>query len=460
MAKKFTKALFIFRRNLRLNDNTGLINACKQSEKIIPCFIFDPRQIGSSNSYRSNNAIQFMIESLQDLDKQLKKKKGKLYLFKGKAEDVIKQLIKKEKIDTVFTNRDYTPFSIKRDNAIKKICTTNNVKFIQDNDLLLTQPEEIKTGKGTPYSIFTPFYKKARINKIDKPHSFPRSYNFFSDHIVGAQSTELFSKILKVNNKNLYVNGGRNNGLKILNNINKFKDYAKTHDYPSISTTNLSAYLKFGCVSIREAYYAIKNKLGSTNPLLRQLYWRDFWTHVAYNYPFVFGQPYYEKYKKLWWSQSEKNFEAWCTGNTGFPIVDAGMRQLNKTGFMHNRVRMIVASFLTKDLHINWLKGEKYFAQQLVDYDPALNNGNWQWSASTGCDAQPYFRIFNPWTQQTKFDKNCEYIKKWIPELKDLEPKEIHNWFKSKIELKNYPKPIIDHALESKKAKALYKRVQ
>ena len=195
-------------------------------------------------------------------------------------------------------------------------------------------------------------------------------------------------------------------------------------------------------------------------PLIKQLYWRDFFTQVAYHSPFVFGQPFHEKYSKLPWSNSEKAFTAWCTGTTGFPIVDAGMRELNATGFMHNRVRMIVASFLTKDLHIDWRKGERYFAQQLVDYDPAVNNGNWQWCASTGCDAQPYFRIFNPWLQQKKFDPQCIYIKKWVPELQKILPLTIHTWYKEDSPpIKNYPRPMVDHGVESKKAKELYKNI-
>lgn len=192
--------------------------------------------------------------------------------------------------------------------------------------------------------------------------------------------------------------------------------------------------------------------------LIQQLFWRDFFTHVAYNSPYVFGEAFQQRFNNLNWSKSKKNFEAWCEGKTGFPIVDAGMRQMNKTGFMHNRPRMIVASFLTKDLHLNWLWGEKYFAQQLEDYDPCVNNGNWQWSASTGCDAQPYFRIFNPWTQQKKFDSDCTYIKEWVPELKNIDPKIIHSWHKeSSPKIKGYPRPIVDHSEEQKLAKKFYK---
>lgn len=242
--------------------------------------------------------------------------------------------------------------------------------------------------------------------------------------------------------------------------MGQFQNYKDTHDFPSLSTTLLSPHLKFGSLSIREVYHTIAAKLGGEHSLIRQLYWRDFYSQIAFHAPFVFGHPYQKKFQTLPWSENKKAFAAWCAGKTGFPIVDAGMRQLNQTGFMHNRVRMIVASFLVKDLHINWLWGERYFAQQLIDYDPAVNNGNWQWCASTGCDPQPYFRIFNPWLQQKKFDPEAEYIKKWVVELQDIPTQLIHNWYRSDDIIPHYPRPIVEHSKESKKAKEDYRRCQ
>jgi len=457
MEFRYKRSLFIFRRDLRLDDNTGLLNALGNSEFVIPCFIFDPRQCTQKNKYRSMNAIQFMLESLDGLEKQLKSKKGKLYRFYGLSEDVVEKLLERENINAVFVNRDYTPFSIKRDKEIAAHCYKHNTEFVVDNDLLLTQPDEVKTMNGTSYKIFTPFYRRASTIEVNKP--VPLKNGKFYTKAISGVSKNIFEELFNYNNKHIHVHGGRENGLNILNNINEFKEYTKTRDFPEKSTTNLSAYLKFGCVSVREAYYAIIKKLGQKHPLARQLYWRDFFTHVAYNSPFVFGHPYHEKFEKLKWSLSKKMFDAWRHGRTGFPIVDAGMRQLNETGFMHNRVRMIVGSFLVKDLHINWLRGEKYFAQQLVDYDPSVNNGNWQWVASTGTDSQPYFRIFNPWLQQKKFDPQCSYIKKWVPELKDLKPKEIHTLYKPGSRVKGYPAPIVDHSKEARVAKELYKQV-
>lgn len=452
----FNKSVFIFRRDLRLYDNTGLIEACNQSKVVIPIFILDTRQIGSKNKYRSLPALQFMLDSLNDLNTQLKKQKGKLYLFSGIAEKVIEKLIKAEDIDAVFTNRDYTPFSINRDAEIKKICLKQNVAFISCNDLLLHEPENITTASGTPYTIFTPFFKKSSKLPVKSPQALKKP-NWYVKPIA-LQIDHSILKKLSSKKLQLFLPGKRSAALSIFKNLKNFKNYHKERNYPSIPTTELSAYLKFGLCSIREAYWTIVEKLGKNHELIKQLHWRDFFTHVAYYSPFVFGHAYKDKYNKLPWQNNKEKFSAWCEGKTGFPIVDAGMRQLNQTGFMHNRVRMITASFLIKDLHIDWRWGERYFAQNLIDYDPSVNNGNWQWSASTGCDAQPYFRIFNPWLQQKKFDPNAIYIKTWIPELKNESTSSIHNWYKKQT-TEQYPTPIVNHDIESKKAKAIYKKM-
>lgn len=454
-------ALFIFHRDLRLQDNTALIAAAQKSATIIPCFIFDEQQVGTQNNYRSINAIQFMIESLQDLDNQIKKKNGRLYFFSGKTLQIIERLLKTEKIDAVFTNRDYTPFSIKRDETIKKLCVHQGAEFVQCGDALLNEPEEILKQDGTPYSIFTPFLKASLYHPVKKPQKLP-SIHFYQKKIGAAcTANEMYKKIIPTSNKKIHVHGGSSNALRILKSLKQFKNYQKERDFPALPTTGLSAHLKFGTVSVRQVHHALSTTLGVHHPLVRQLYWRDFFTHVAYHSPFVFGHAFHKKYDTLPWNNNKKDFNQWCTGTTGFPIVDAGMRQLNTTGFMHNRVRMIVASFLTKDLHIDWRLGEKYFAQQLVDYDPSVNNGNWQWSASTGCDAQPYFRIFNPWLQQKKFDHDCVYIKRWIPELKNLPSDIIHAWPKhcTKYTI-DYPCPMVDHQKESTRAKIMYRDVK
>jgi deoxyribodipyrimidine photo-lyase len=274
-------------------------------------------------------------------------------------------------------------------------------------------------------------------------------------------------------NESLFVIGGRDNAINIIKNIREgqFKHYDKERDFPSLKdkTTKLSAYLKFGCVSIREVYYALLETYGLNHGLIRELIWKEFYACIVFNKPRVLiGQitntninlPFKEKYDNVKWSTNNEWFERWCKGQTGFPIVDAAMRQMNTTGWMHNRCRMVVASFLVKDMLMDWTLGEQYFAQKLVDYDPASNNGGWQFSSSTGVDAQPYFRIFNPFSQSLKFDANCEYIKKWVPELRDIDNKSIHAWdtsYEKNIHITNYPKPMLVHKEQSKKAIALFK---
>jgi deoxyribodipyrimidine photo-lyase len=459
MEKKHRLSLFIFRRDLRITDNTGLLDALEQSELVIPCFIFDPRQVSTANRFLSTNAVQFMIESLQDLESQLATRKAKLYLFYDYPELIIEKLIKTLKVDAVFVNEDYTPFSVKRDETLKDICARYTCVFNTARDLLLTAPDEITTGQGAYYSKFTPFFKKASHKKIALPNKAIYS-NFYTKPISEAQKKTIYTNLITEKNYAIAQQGGRKHALTIVKKLSQYKAYQKERDYPSLHTTMLSAHNKFGTISIREVYHAIGKHLGYRHLLIQQLFWRDFFTHVAYHSPFVFGQSFQKKYISLNWKNNSADFKAWCSGTTGFPIVDAGMRQLNTTGFMHNRTRMIVASFLVKDLHIDWQWGEQYFATKLVDYDPAVNNGNWQWCASTGCDAQPYFRIFNPWLQQKKFDPDCIYIKQWIPQLKNIDAKTIHNWHKKNSpEIADYPRPRIDHTQETALTKKIYRMV-
>ena len=458
--KNYKTSLFIFRRDLRLSDNTGLNAALKNSEIIIPCFIFDPRQVDTANQYRSNNALQFMLESLEDLEQQCVQANARLFFFYGHADKIIRNIIETIKIDAIFCNRDYTPFSTLRDDSIAAICNQHNVDFQQYEDALLINPKVVLTKKGSPFIKFTAFYTAAIQTPVDKPK--PVAPGVYYKEAIQETHTLLSMRktLLQAKNPHIHVHGGTQQGQLHLNSIGRQKNYTHTHNFPSHPTSNMSAYLKFGCLSVRTVYYAINKELNAAHPLIRQLYWRDFFTYVAFHNPHVFGHAFQKKYDQLSWKYTDDRFNAWCTGTTGFPLVDAGMRQLNRTGYIHNRVRMIAASFLVKDLHINWLEGERYFAQKLVDYDPALNNGNWQWCASTGCDAQPYFRIFNPWLQQKKFDPECTYIKQWIPELQTLEPNAIHGWYKTQIpQLKNYPKPIVDHAHESTVTKKIFRSI-
>jgi len=456
MKKNYSLALHIFRRDLRLEDNTALIAALKASEKVLPCFIFDERQI-ENNAYQSDNCIQFMAHSLAELADNLQKKNGHLYFFYGKSEEIVKKLLAHYPIKAVFFNRDYTPFSKLRDQAIKKYCDQHEIDYHVYADALLHEPEQVLKSDGTPYTIFTPFFRKASTLSVAAPEK--NTHSNYADQAISFEDKKTLASLLKKSNPNLFVKGGRKEGLALLKNIKQLKNYADIRNIPALAgTTKLSAHNKFGTISIRELYTTIVGDFGKSHTLITEIHWRDFFTHIAFHYPQVFGHAFQKKFARLTWRHNEKHFQAWCEGTTGFPIVDAGMRELNTTGYMHNRVRMIVASFLTKDLHIDWRLGEKYFAQKLIDYDPAVNNGNWQWAASTGCDAQPYFRIFNPWLQQQKFDPDCLYIKRWIPALARASHQSIHQIYEMPLKhLSNYPPPLVDHAIESAKAKIMYK---
>lgn len=455
----FEKILFIFRRDLRLEDNTGLIFSLKNAKSVVPCFIFTPEQI-ENNPYLSERCLQFMIESLEELEKELSAKKGQLFLFFGHPEKIVSQCIEKLGIDGVVVNRDYTPYSILRDKKIGALCKKKNIPFFSAEDALLHPPEETLKPNGTPYTIFTPFFRNASKLKVPKPE-VNRFKNYATSPIPFAEKAGLYKKILP---KRLsQAPGGRKAALKILKNMKKFSRYRVLKDFPAEEggSTLLSAHLKFTTCSVREVYHAIRSQLGSSSELIRAIFWRDFFTAIALYFPHVFRGAFHKKFNRLKWTKSQKAFERWCSGTVGVPIVDAGMRQMNETGYMHNRVRMVVASFLIKDLHLNWRWGEKYFAQSLIDYDPAVNNGNWQWVASTGCDAQPYFRIFNPWSQSKKLDPQCKYIKKWVPELAALPPKVIHDWhlFEHQEKCPSYPPPMVDHTKEAKIALDTYKRI-
>jgi deoxyribodipyrimidine photo-lyase len=455
-----TKSIVYFRRDLRVYDNMAMIEAIKNSSEIFCVFIFDPRQYQKKeNEYFSCNSFQFLLESLEDLEKQLDKIGKRLNIFKGNPSEVLGYLFKELDIDQLYFNMDFTPFSKLRDSEIVKVAETNGVSVSISQDIMLNHPDKIKSGTGNVYKVFTPYYKRCSLEEVPKPILDLDHSKISNKKISNKFSSSLddFWKLI-VKNPSISVHGGRINGLKLLGELGEHKDYGKERDYPGVDgTTKMSAYNKYGCFSIREAYWAVKMKTNS-EPLIRQLYWRDFYYQIVYHFPYVIGGNYNKAYDRVKWPGKKEDLEMWKRGETGFPFVDAGMRQMNTTGWMHNRVRMVVSQFLTKDLHVDWREGEKYFAQMLVDYDPAQNNGGWQWSGSTGTDAQPYFRIFNPWTQSEKFDKDCKYIKEWIPELKDVPNKDIHTWFKTHGKYAiDYPEPMVDHDKERQVTLDLFK---
>ena len=445
MNSKFENGLFIFRRDLRIVDNNGLNLLNETCKNIFTIFIFTPEQVGSGNKYKSDNAVQFMIESLQDLASQISKAGGHLYTFYGHNDKIVAECIKAFNINAVCFNLDISPYAKERDEKIIKLCEHMKTYVMYDYDYYLHQPGTIVNGSKEPYQKFTPFYQTCLKKKVESPAGTRKIHFKRSEaHIPGKISLEqAFNKFTK-ENPDILVHGGRPEAIKTLKTaVRTQTHYPKTHNELDKQTTQLSAYLKFGCISIREAYKALHGK----RDIIRQLIWRDFYANILYSFPHVLGHAMKQKYNKVHWHHNTNWFKAWCDGETGFPVVDAGMRQLNETGYMHNRARLIVASFLTKTLLIDWRDGEEYFASKLTDYDPASNNGNWQWVASTGADSQPYFRIFNPWEQAKNFDPDCEYIKKWVPELADVPDKDILNW---ETEFNNYkdtkyPKPIVDY---------------
>lgn len=446
--------LFLFRRDLRLQDNIGLIEALKLKTPVLPIFIFTPEQISNTNSFKSNNAIQFMIESLQSLDTELRKHNSRLHLFYGDTIHVLKKIKMLITIQAIIFNTDYTPYAKKRDKEI--IDTFHNVDIRTFEDYLLSPVGSFLKDDGSFYKVFTPFLNrvKAEKDKIKRPIRVSKSQlSYLSRSSVLKQIEHGYIRYEK--NEHLLVQGGRPKALDILRklNLNRFKRYNDDRGDLSKETTQLSAYIKFGNISVRETYYKIYDTLGKDNQLLSQLIWREFYYYIAHYVPRVFNKRETSNFNgkpSIKWKNSKKEFDAWANGETGFPIVDAGMREMNKTGYMHNRARLITSNFLNRLLLQDWHRGEKYFAQQLTDYDPSVNNGNWQWTASTGVDTKPYNqRVYNPWLQSKRYDIDAIYIKTWIPELKDIPPEHLHKWdvYCDTPEYKDlgYPKPIISY---------------
>jgi len=451
--------LFIFRRDLRIYDNNALYNACKECDKVFCCFIFTPEQITNKNDFRSSNAIQFMIESLKELSYEFNKLNSKLYLLYGDNNKVISELIDKLNIQSLYYNRDYTPYALVRDHKIKELCNDANVICNEFQDYYLYEPGTILTGSNTCYKKFTPFYNKALKISVDKPTTILKkklSVKFVTlGHSTSFNAMSIHYKI----NENTLVSGGRTSGLKQLKEtIKTQQNYDQMRNILSHNTSLLSAYIKFGCISIREVYHFFRNNFGINSELMRQLVWRDFYAQVLFAYPYVLDP----KNNKITWNKNKTYLERWHLGKTGFPVIDACMRQLNETGWMHNRGRLVTSCFLVKTLLLDWRDGEKYFAKNLIDYDVANNNGNWQWLSGTGVDTMPYFRTFNPWTQSAKYDPDALFIKRWIPELKDVDAKDIHNWnieySSKKYASVKYERPIVDFSEQRIKSIELYKK--
>ncbi len=445
--------LHIFRRDYRIIDNTSLLNV-NNNDKIIPLFIFTPQQVSDENKYKSDFAINFMIKSLENLNDELN---DGLWCLYDDEISAIKKVHKETKFNVLQVNEDYTPYSKLRDNRIKKWCNENNVEFKTFTDILLFD-DTLKTTaqNGNIYKVFTQFYKnKIKNSTVRKP--IKKLDLEFVKRPNKKYKLNNYSKMF-YNNDLEIQNYGRENALKILSNLNKFTNYNEIRDYPVYNTTHLSSHNHFGTVSIREIYYMMLKKVPKTD-LIKQLIWRDFYYYISSHFPELFQYKHLIKNNPSTLKWNTKYFDEWCNGLTGFPFVDAGMRELNQTGFMHNRSRLITSSFLIKDLLINWKYGERYFTKKLIDIDRCQNTGNWNWSSSYGLDNSVFLRILNPWTQIEKYDPECKYIKKWIPELKNVEIKHIKKWYKYHTLYNNvYIKPIVDHDECRKKFILFYKK--
>ena len=423
--------IFWFRRDLRLEDNTALHYALKESKPVLPIFIFD-RNILDKLEDKDDARVTFLKQSLETVNTKLKAIGSGLKTFYGTPEEAYNELIERYDITAVLTNRDYEPYANQRDEKIGTLLKYKGIGFYTFKDHVIYEKEEIVSGSGGFYKVFTP-YSKAWLAKYKEAK--PAEYG---DHLQSKNWLQHNkSKVHSLEEMGFESTGMDLPSIHVKNEL--IKHYAEKRNIPSIKgTSRLGIHLRFGTLSIRKLASKAA-ELSST--FLNELIWRDFYAMILANNQHVADQSFKAQYDAIPWRKDEENFEKWCKGKTGYPIVDAGMRQLNKTGFMHNRVRMISASFLTKHLLIDWRWGEAYFAKKLLDFDLASNNGGWQWAAGTGTDAQPYFRVFNPQSQTEKFDPELKYIKKWVPE------------YGTHL----YPQPIVEHKFARLRAIDTYK---
>ena len=422
--------IFWFRRDLRLEDNTGLFHALKSGEEVLPMFIFDEEIL--SQLPKDDTRVTFIHQQLEKIQSQLQSLGKSLAVFHGKPSEVFSKLIAENKIKAVYTNHDYEPYARKRDLDLFHLFKEQGIEFKTSKDQVIFEKSEVVKDDGTPYVVYTPFSNKWKET-------------FKKNQLLHYNSEELLEKIAHHSYSFLSLKdiGFETSAIKITPyDISKdlIDNYEATRNFPALNKTSyLGIYLRFGAVSIRKM---VAKAIESNNEtFFKELIWREFFMQILWHFPHTSKSCFRPKYDTIQWENNQELFQKWCDGKTGYPFVDAGMRELNATGHMHNRVRMIVASFLCKHLLIDWRWGETYFATKLLDYEQSSNVGNWQWAAGSGVDAAPYFRIFNPTEQIKKFDKDLKYIKKWIPEL----------------ETQNYPQPIVDHKESRERCLRVYK---
>jgi len=426
-----TQSIFWFRRDLRFIDNHGLFKALTQSKIVNPIFIFDENITKKLDT--NDHRLAFIKSQLNNLDKELIKFNSSLNIYYGSPIKIFEKIINENSIDAVFWNKDYEPYAIKRDKEIEKLLKSNNIKSFNFKDQVIFEEREVVKNDGSPYVVYTPYSKKWIEKFSNKDVKHFKSETFLSK-IKKLKKLNTNTKIFDINESNIKppkVNFSND----IINNYERDRNIPETD-----GTSKLGLHLRFGTKSIRSLVK--KSNLSENKTFLKELIWREFFMQILWHFPETTTQCFKSKYEKIKWRNNMDEFNAWCEGKTGYPIVDAGMRELNETGFMHNRVRMITASFLCKHLLIDWRIGEKYFASKLFDYEQSSNIGNWQWVAGCGVDASPYFRIFNPYEQQKKFDKEKVYIKKWI----------------SEYETTKYPQEILNHKLARERCLKAYKK--
>ncbi|MDA3882447.1 MAG: deoxyribodipyrimidine photo-lyase [Bacteroidales bacterium] len=425
--------LFWFRRDLRLHDNLGLCEALSSGKKVLPLFIFDTEILNLLPDTKDRR-VDLLLQIITRLHTELKTYKSSIQIEHGKPEEIFQRLFSQHPIAAVYTNRDYEPFAKERDKKIAQLCAKHHIAFHSYKNQVIFESEEILTQQGNPYTVYTPYSRTWR-----SAYEKGGKQNFDSTRLLHNLTHRAPQKVPKIQDIGFQDTGEKYTKYTFPKEI--IHSYEKNRDFPGIDgTSKIGFHLRFGTVSIREVV-AYANKHNAV--WLQELIWRDFFSGILDTFPHVVHSCFKDKYNELNWRNNEEEFEQWCAGQTGYPIVDAGMRELNASGWMHNRVRMITASFLCKHLCIDWRWGEAYFASKLLDYELASNNGNWQWAASTGCDAVPYFRIFNPYTQQQKFDPDETYIRRHIPEYGT----------------NAYPKPMVDHTFARKRALQMYKEV-
>ena len=455
---------FVFFRDFRLRDNLGLIQTLKRHGQVVPIFVFTPQQIDpEKNAYFSHNSVQFLCESLQDLQGEIKAYGGELYVFYGGLIEVLDQLHQSVFVSSLSFNIDYTPYARDRTASLQDWGTIKKIPIYTYEDYLLCRMGTFLHTKGKVYTIYSFFRKKVEemSHFIQSPSSFQVFHFARLPNPQGVTSSLGKLDVLYERNDKILLHGGRKRGQALLQMLPQ--DYDDKRNDMNFSTSHLSPYIKYGCVSVREVFYAFIQT--RQQGLRDQLIWREFYTYITYYFPEVLqGAFWQKKYAKMEWVESTKLFDAWKNGLTGYPIVDACMRELNTTGYMHNRGRLIAGNFLNRLLHMDWRKGERYFATKLIDYDPAVNNGNWQWLASTGVDPKPYFqRLFNPFLQGKRFDPQARYIKKWLPQLAGLPIDHIHNWHVYHrlydVDAIAYCRPIVDYVEARKRSILRYKNL-